>query len=167
MIRLADGERRAFLPVYRALQPLLRRWCGRLLPVDADADDATQASLEQLFFRASEFDPRRDVVGWALALATAECRTLLRRRQRRRESALPADAGPVVEGEAERAVSRGELRAALVGVLAELNAVDVEALLASIEEGPRPDVPGATFRKRLERALRRLRALWSTRYGLH
>ena len=166
MIRLADGDRRAFLPVYRALQPVLRRWCGRWLPGEADAEDATQLTLERLFFRAPDFDPRRDALGWALALATAECRTIARQRQRRREDASGSVPEPTVEGDAERAVTRGELRAALDSILGRLSAADVEVLLASIEEGPRPDLPAPTFRKRLERALRRVRALWSARYGL-
>jgi RNA polymerase sigma-70 factor (ECF subfamily) len=166
MIRLAEGDRGAFLPVYEGLYPLIRRWCGQRLPNGADAEDAAQLTLERLFFRAAEFDSARDVLGWALALAGAECRTAVRRKLRRRESLGAGETEPAVEPEAEHAVTRAELRAALATVLAELSPTDVEVLLASVEEGPRPDVPGPTFRKRLERALRRIRALWSERYGL-
>ena len=166
MVLLANGDRRAFRPVFDALHPLVLRWCRHLLRNDADAEDATQLALQKLFFQVSSFDVRGDALGWALAVATAECRTLARKRTRRRETADIPLAALTVDGEAERSVAREEMRRALGEVLGTMKAEDVHTLLAWIEVEPRPEVPGPTFRKRLERAVRRMREAWRARYGL-
>ncbi len=53
----------------------------------------------------------------------------------------------------------GERERALAAALATLRPADAETLLA-YARGERPDLPGPTFRKRVERALVRLRAAW-------
>lgn len=166
MVRLANGDRRALRPVFDALHPLVLRWCRRMLRNDADAEDATQAALEKLFFQVSDFDAHKDALGWALALATAECRTLVRKRTRRRETDDTPLAALSVDGQAERSVAQEQLRGALGEVLGTMKPQDVRTLLAWIEVEPRPQVLGATFRKRLERAVLRLRGAWRARYGL-
>jgi RNA polymerase sigma factor (sigma-70 family) len=166
MGRLAEGDRRMVRPVFDALHPLVHRFCRRMLRNPADAEDATQLTLEKLFFQVSDFDGHGDALGWALALANAECRTVARKQQRRREMSDASLPSLAVESEAERGLLREEMRQALSDVLGTLKPDDVETLLASVEMGPRPGVPGATFRKRLERAVQRLRAAWRARYGL-
>jgi RNA polymerase sigma-70 factor, ECF subfamily len=166
MARLAEGDRRMLRPVFDGLHPLVLRWCRRMLRNDADAEDATQVTLEKLFFKVSDFDSRGDALGWALAMATAECRTIARKRFRRGETS-DAPLGPIgVESEAERGLLHAEMREALVDVLGTLKPEDAQTLLAWVELEPRPAVPGATFRKRLERAVHRLRTSWRARYGL-
>jgi RNA polymerase sigma-70 factor (ECF subfamily) len=66
-----------------------------------------------------------------------------------------ADATPSPEA-AAMAREAGE---ALDRALAELSASDAATLFA-FASGERPDLPGSTFRKRVERALSRLRARW-------
>lgn len=153
-------------PVFDGLHPVVLRWCRRMLRNDADAEDATQVTLEKLFFKVSHFDVRGDALGWALALATAECRTLARKQFRRRETSDASLAALPVESEAERSLLHEEMTKALVAVLGTLKPEDVQTLLAWVEMEPRPAIPGATFRKRLERAAHRLRAAWRGRYGL-
>src|SRR2546428_80284 len=58
-----------------------------------------------------------------------------------------------------------DLERAALAALDGLPAADVEAILAHIGAAGRPDLPPATFRKRLERALKRLRRAWSERHG--
>src|SRR5450432_4481693 len=166
MLRLAEGDRRALRTVFDGLHPLVHRWCRRLLRNEADAEDATQLALEKLFFQISDFDAKGDAVGWALAVATAECRTLAKKRTRRKETSDAPLAFLGVEGDAEGTVERDEMRKALLEVLGTMKPEDVQTLLAWIDVEPRPSVPGATFRKRLERAGHRLRAAWKARYGL-
>src|SRR4051812_36910792 len=89
MRRLADGDRSAFEPVYASLWAPLRAFCRRALPAD-DADDAAQHALLKVFDRASSFEPERDALTWALALAAWECRTLRKRRMRAREVGVEA-----------------------------------------------------------------------------
>jgi RNA polymerase sigma-70 factor (ECF subfamily) len=164
MARLADGERAVFGEVFARLWPQLRAFAVRLLG-DADGEDAAQAALLRVFSRASEYDPSRDALAWALGIAAWECRTLRRKRQRRREEPEPAeglalaDAGPTPE---ETAVDR-DLLAAAAEVLGTLRPMDAETL-AALAGGRRPAL-GATFRKRLARALARFRVAWRTKHG--
>ena len=88
MERLADGDRSAFDVVFGALWPLLRAFCRRATGSQADGDDAAQEALVKVFARATSFDPERDAVSWALAIAAWECRTVRRRASRRREHGL-------------------------------------------------------------------------------
>ena len=153
-------------PVFDELHPMVRSFCRRMLRTAADAEDATQVTLEKLFFKLSDFDPRGDALGWALAMANAECRTVARKRFRLRETSDAPLALFGVESEAERVLLHAETKKALEEVLGTLKPEDTQALLAWIELEPRPEIPGATFRKRLQRAARRLRTAWRARYGL-
>lgn len=160
---LARGERAAFDPLFVRLWPLLRAFAARCLPA-AEADDAAQESLLRIFSRASEFDPSRDALAWVLGVAGWQIRTHRTRARRRREDAAEglerADRGP----SPEQAVIDRELAAALDRALAELPPGDATTLLA-YARGERPDLPGATYRKRVQRALARLRAHWSFDHG--
>jgi RNA polymerase sigma-70 factor, ECF subfamily len=166
MAQLAEGNRHMLRPVFDGLHPVVHSFCRRMLRNDADAEDATQVTLEKLFFKVSDFDPRGDALGWALAVATAECRTLARKRFRRRETSDAPLALLGVESEAERGLLQSEMKKALEDVLGTLKPEDAQTLLAWVELEPRPAVPAATFRKRLERAAHRLRTAWRARYGL-
>ena len=156
---LARGDRAAFDPVFLGLWPLFRGFAERCLPA-GDAEDAAQEALLRVFARASEFDPRRDALSWALGIAAWQIRTARTRTRRRREEpeeALPERADSTTSPEAE-AMAR-EAQTALERALAELSPSDAATLLA-YARGERPDLPGATFRKRVERALSRLRERW-------
>jgi RNA polymerase sigma-70 factor (ECF subfamily) len=157
--RLADGDRAAFHPLFVRLWPLLRGFAGRCLP-PAEAEDAAQEALLRVFARAVEFDRERDALAWVLGIAAYEIRTSRRRRQRRREQhdgALAALADP--GRSPEDAALAADLERILGAALASLRPGDAETLLA-YARGERPDLPGPTFRKRVERALGRLRGAW-------
>ena len=168
MARLADGDRSAVGPAFDLLWPVLRRFCGRALACDADGEDAAQEAIVKLFARAASFDPGRDGLAWALAIATWECRTIRRRTGRRREAALEAVAELAADGDSEAALAARELAAAAREALAELDPRDAATVIAALSDDPaaRPAaVAPATFRKRLERALTRLRNVWRSRHG--
>jgi RNA polymerase sigma-70 factor (ECF subfamily) len=168
MARLADGDRAAFTPVFRALWPKVRRLCLRLLHSDADADDAAQQAMEKILARASEYDPNRAALPWALGIAGWECRTLLRRQFRRREH--PDDASlEAQDGRpgADDALAERDLVRAAMDALGTLSASDQETLLGTyFENGAPTSVGGATMRKRRERALSRLRAAFRRIYAI-
>ncbi|MCP3136086.1 RNA polymerase sigma factor [Pyxidicoccus xibeiensis] len=167
MARLADGDRSAFAPAFGVLHPLVLRFCSRLLPDGEDAEDAAQSALLKVFTRASDFDASRDALPWVLSLAAYECRTSRKARQRRREEAPPDESVPDVREEGPEArLACAQLAAALRDVLEELRPEDAATLAAAMGEVERPAVPPATFRKRLERAMTRLRAAWRTRHGV-
>lgn len=165
MVRLADGDRSAFDPVYRALWPVLLRFAQRALGA-AEAEDAAQAVLLDVLARASELDPARDALTWILGIAAWEHRTRRRRSRRCREDHA-ADAGialPAGGESPEDAALARDLAAALRDVVGTLSPADAETLTLVLD-GRRPDAPSATFRKRLERATARLRAAWRSRHG--
>jgi RNA polymerase sigma factor (sigma-70 family) len=168
MQRLADGDRSAFDPLFAALWPLLSAFCRRATGSPADGDDAAQEALVKVFARASSFDQERDAVTWALAIAAWECRTVRRRATRRREQQIDATRDPAsTDPRADEMILSRQLAAAAGEALGALAPQDAATILASLGGDPdtRPPVPPATFRKRLERALVRLRAAWRARHG--
>jgi len=167
LTRLADGDREAFHPVFALLLPLLRRFASRSLP-SHEAEDAAQEALVKIYSRAHEFDSSRDGLSWALGITAYEIKTARRRRERRREADASADE---IEARADsrqtpeaQAVAR-DLDAAIDAALAQLSPSDSATLRAYAAGERPPDVAGATFRKRVERSLARLRALWRASHG--
>jgi RNA polymerase sigma factor (sigma-70 family) len=164
MLRLVDGDRDAFDPLYTALWPVVHRFCARALHGSADADDAAQVALMKIFSRISELDPERSAFAWALGVAAYECKTFRQKSRRRREEPALDDQRAGTEPTPEDHAIARDLETAAMEVLGSLRPVDVEALRA-LMSGQRPLLPGATFRKRVERALLRLRTAWSSRHG--
>jgi RNA polymerase sigma-70 factor (ECF subfamily) len=176
MARLAAGEREAFTLVFEALWPRMYGLCRATLGNDADAADAAQQALMKLMERASDYDPSRPALPWALGIAAWECRTTLRRRGRSRElaSSEPDDAGAASSADRAQALDANDPESELVlrdlvrralDAMNELSDVD-RATLAATFFDETTDVAGATMRKRRERALDRLRAAMRRLYGL-
>jgi len=171
---LADGDRAAFRPIFETLWPVLYAFCRRYVGDDT-AQDATQQALLRVFERASLYDPEREALPWVVAIAWNEMRTLRKRALRRRETSIEAaiEAATARGSAPSEQVAPGpsapdlledaEAVAALRAVLATLPVADAETLLASAGALSRPDISGPTFRKRLERAVKRLRTAWSAR----
>src|SRR5437016_2454810 len=139
MVRLSDGDRTAFGPLFSLTWRLLSRFAQRSLP-SADAEDAAQQALLKVFSRAAEFDPRRDALSWILGVVAFECRTQ-RQKIRRRKEAFSADAeadpllalaspGPSPEQElAER-----ELLASALESLGSLSPDDIKTILIAVND---------------------------------
>ncbi|MBI3179922.1 MAG: sigma-70 family RNA polymerase sigma factor, partial [Deltaproteobacteria bacterium] len=72
MSRLAEGDRDAFSPLFRALWPPALKVCERMLP-EADAADAAQGAMLKILERANEYDRARPALPWALGIAAWEC----------------------------------------------------------------------------------------------
>ncbi len=164
MARLAEGDRSAFTPVFELLWPPTLRLCASLLRNDADAADAAQQAMEKILVRASDYDPSRPALPWALAIATWECRTILRKRSRRKEVPEENAPQPVARGSDEDHAQRELVRAAL-DVMGTLSETDREVLVSTFWEEA-ASVSGATLRKRRERALGRLRDAFRRLYGI-
>lgn len=164
MARLAHGDRAAFTPLFERLWPPMLRLSQQLLKHEADAADAAQEAMQKVLTRATDYDPTRPALPWALAIAAWECRTLARKRVRRAEvshDAASADADAHVE---QDLVARNLMQAA-VAALGQLTPLDRETLIASFWEEAH-SATGATFRKRRERALQRLRDVFRRLYGV-
>lgn len=164
MARLAQGDRSVFSAVFDLLWGPVHRLCLSLLRNSADADDAAQEAMAKILERASDYDRQRAAMPWALAIAGWECRTLSRKRFRRREvGEEEAGSGGTADAE-ESFISRDLVKAALAA-LGELSPTDREALIATYWDET-ASVTGPTLRKRRERALDRLRTLFRRVYGL-
>ncbi|MCP4918726.1 MAG: sigma-70 family RNA polymerase sigma factor [Proteobacteria bacterium] len=162
LIRLADGDRSAFDTVYDQAWPRIVSLTRRLLPDDR-AEDAAQTALLKVFEHASEYDPDKGrALPWILGIAGWECRTARKQLARRQEE--PQVETPVVDDPTDRIV-QAELLAALEDAMGQLRPDDVETLRAAAGLIERPDIPGATFRKRVQRSMDRLRAAWRKSHG--
>lgn len=167
MVRLADGDRGAFDPVFTAIWPVLRRFSLRVMASPADAEDAAQTALEKVLYHAAEFDRERDALMWVLGIAANECRTLRQKSRRRKEEPGGLDEfAPVLASNSdispEEHVIARDLEAAALDVLGTLRANDVETLKLVLADNR---VESATFRKRVERAIWRLREAWKAKHG--
>jgi RNA polymerase sigma-70 factor (ECF subfamily) len=166
LTRLAAGDRASFDEVFDVVWPVVRRFCERALLETPDAEDVAQEVLIRVLARASEYDKERPALPWILGIASWEMRTLKKKRMRRREQLgdLAVDLEPI-DRSFEGTIIRRDLEAALSDVLGSLTAADVATILAAIGEADRPAIAPATFRKRFQRALGKLKSAWRTKHG--
>jgi RNA polymerase sigma-70 factor, ECF subfamily len=163
--RLADGDRSAFDEVFESTWPLVLRFSQKAV-APADAEDAAQAALMKVFSRAHQYDKGRDALPWILTFAAFECKTVRQRARRRREDFIGESAGELgFSASAQDEYLEADLRARLEGVIARLKPSDQETLLSILNGTQRPAVAPATFRKRLERALDRVRSIWRAEHA--
>jgi RNA polymerase sigma factor (sigma-70 family) len=167
MIRLAEGDRAAFDVVFDGLWPDVLAFVRRAMPGDPDGEDVAQRTLLNVFARISEFDMRRDGVSWVFGIASYEVKTHRRKLQRRRETITDDSLERAEEttSSPEDLVIRHDLRGALAGVLTHLSDTDRDALLGGEDANTAAGVTRVALRKRRQRALDRLRALWSKRHA--
>lgn len=167
MVRLADGDRHAFDFIFQATWPLVHRFSLRMMAGTTDAEDVAQLALTKVFSRASEFHRDKDALSWILGITAYECKTARQKRKRSKEDfqsddLLAQQSDPQLSVEAKM-ISQA-IEDAIQEVLQGLSAQDQETIKIALHEMERPEIPAATFRKRLERALDRLRDQWRDQY---
>lgn len=163
MRRLAEGDRSVFSAVFEGLWGPTKKLCVRLMGDEASGEDAAQAAMIRISERALDYDPARPALPWALAIASWECRTLLKKRVRARETGeLPAvsDGGATLEAQEQQQLVNAALTA-----MGTLSPSDQETLVSTYWDTV-ASASGATLRKRRERALTRLRDAFRRLYGL-
>ncbi len=160
MARLAQGDRAAFDPLFRALYPRAMRLARRELAPDRAAD-AAQSVLMKVFVHAGEFCAGRPVLPWFYAIAASELRTLRRRgaSERRRGAGETRVADLPGPGDPERDLATRELHDSLARAIALLDDDSAAAIASMLHGTERPDVKAGAFRKRVSRAYARLRWL--------
>jgi RNA polymerase sigma-70 factor, ECF subfamily len=165
MARLAEGDRAPFAAVFELIWGPVHRFCSGLLKNEADAADAAQEAMQKVLERASEYDRTRPAMPWVLSIAGWECRTIARKRSRRRETPeIPDETGGI---HAEEDLVKRDLGAAAIAALGQLSELDRQSLVTAFwEESMTSNTTGSTFRKRKERALNRLRETFRRLYGL-
>ena len=159
MARLSAGDRTAFEPLFLELHPRALRLARARLGDEVGVDVAQNALL-RVFSRASEFDAGRPVLPWFYAIVANEIRTVSRRNQTLARRQAPEEALEHVAAgdDPESRTLERELRVALVQAIDALDEPSANALRVMLGEAPRPDVAATTFRKRVSRAVARLRA---------
>jgi RNA polymerase sigma factor (sigma-70 family) len=155
--RLADGDRAAFEPLFRALHPRALRAARSRLD-SAHADDVAQATLVNIFSRASEFEAGRAVLPWFYAFLANEIRNAERRSRREVSGDVPESISSSEE-DPERRLLREEMERALTRAIDDLDETSAAAIASFLGRAPPPLVPAQTFRKRLSRAVAKLRIL--------
>jgi RNA polymerase sigma-70 factor (ECF subfamily) len=165
LARLADGDRSAFSPVFATLWPVISRFCERALGSTADGEDAAQVTMQKLFSQVSRYDRSRPAVAWALAIAAWECKTIRRKATRARTVPLPdVDVLTSADHSPEQAVVNRDLEAAVSAALEQLPSADQQTLRLVVAGINADQASRATFRKRKQRALARLRGVWKRMY---
>jgi len=159
---LARGDREAFTPVFDLLWPIYRRFARQHLS-EADADDAAQEALLKLFVRADEFDSSRDAAAFAIGVAYHEIRTWRRKHWRRREDSSESDGVGAEAPHPEDALAEREADEMIEWGLSRLSPADRETLTLYAHDERAGSVSAVTFRKRVQRALGRLRAILKLR----
>jgi RNA polymerase sigma-70 factor (ECF subfamily) len=68
-VRARDGDRRAFVALYRALHPILYRYARRRVRPEVDVDDVVARAFEKIVRALPSFDPERgSVEAWAVTI---------------------------------------------------------------------------------------------------
>ena len=163
MSAAADGDRAALDPLFAALWPVLVGYARRFVGDHAQAEDVAQDTAVKLFGQLDRYDRERDALTWALTIATWQARTARRSAQRRAEQPHAGD--ETIDG--RLLVEERELVRAALDALEDLAPRDRDVIAAVLTDDDelRRAVAPATFRKRLERALARLRSSWRSRHG--
>jgi RNA polymerase sigma-70 factor (ECF subfamily) len=165
MVRLSDGDRSAFPVLVDDLWPVILAFARRGVGHQQDAEDIAQEVFVRICSRIADFDRARDGVAWALGIAAYEILTVRRRQQRRREQGgLFLDHYANDAATPEDSLIRQELAAAVTHAIGQLSNAD-RVSLGLVAEPAAVIVEGPTLRKRRQRALDRLRAVWRNLHG--
>ena len=167
LLRLADGNRTAFDPIYEMTLPIVHRFAAKMISNKSEADDIAQTALMKVFSRCAEFRRDGDALSWILGITAFECRTARQKVKRRKEEFGQEDSldqKADLSATAEEKLITKNLEDAIQEALSGLSFEDQETIRISIHEMERPNIPATTFRKRLERALGRLKDTWRDKY---
>lgn len=160
MVRLKRGERAAADEVFRRAWPTVRAFAHRWLSGSAQAEDVAQQALVKVFSQAMDFDASRDALTWVLEVTVWECRT---ERARVRRSRVTSDATErEAPGRPDEALEEAELRSTLQELIGTLPDGEQRELTRLLLEEASGDAAG---RKRRQRAVEHLKALWRTLHG--
>ena len=165
MNRLADGDRTAFEPIFSTTWPVVHKFASRLMGPSQEADDIAQQALMKVFSRASEFEADGDALSWILGITAFEFKTAKKKTTRRKENGdemLEEFASQAANAEEE--ILQRQLEETIHQAFEDLSETEKGTILIAVHDLDRPNISGAAFRKRLERALKKLRNAWSDRY---
>lgn len=117
-----------------------------------------------MFSRAAQFREGAEALPWILTITSFECKTHLKKIGRRRENftdVFGMSQTPSKLLSADDAISQKEHEEALHACLGELQQSDRDALMSAYFGAAAPNINAATLRKRVQRAIVRLKTAWS------
>jgi RNA polymerase sigma-70 factor (ECF subfamily) len=164
VVRLSDGDRTAFEVLLDELWPVILSFAERGVGRGPDAEDVAQEAFYKVCARIADFDRSRDALSWVFGIASYEVMTHRRKRKRRREVFDEASVAAQLDGGAlqeDQLIAR-EITLAFeqaVGSLTDEDRLSLGLIASAADTG------SATFRKRKQRALERLRGIWRQIYG--
>jgi RNA polymerase sigma-70 factor (ECF subfamily) len=92
--RAADGDRAALEELLSAIQPRVRRICGRMLLYPEDAEEAAQDALVVVATKIDRFEGRSRFTTWLHAVAANSARSTYRSLKRRAVEQATAEMPP-------------------------------------------------------------------------
>lgn len=161
LVRLKRGERAAADEVFRRAWPAVRAFAAQWLAGSDQVEDIAQQALVKVFAQVMDFEPSRDALTWVLEVTVWECRTERARVRRARLADAPT-VEPIADERPDAALEAAQLTEALRAVVAALPAADQQEIARLLLEEASGDAAG---RKRRQRAVDRLKALWRTLHG--
>lgn len=164
MDRVSAGDRSAIDPLFEKLRPIILSFANKLLASSMEAEDVTQQVLINIFSRSSEFIEGKDALSWVFGITAFECKTAKKKTSRRKENGDESLSELGSSDNFEDKLILDQLQVFLNEVIADLPELDRETILSSIENSLRPDIASATYRKRLQRAIARLKQAWSVKH---
>lgn len=93
-LRAADGDRAALEDLLAAVQPRVRRICGRMLLFPEDAEEATQDALLLVATKIDQYAGRSRFTTWLHAVASNSARSTYRTLKRRAAERLTDELPP-------------------------------------------------------------------------
>jgi RNA polymerase sigma-70 factor (ECF subfamily) len=170
--RAADGDREALEALLAAIQPRVRRICGRMLLYPQDAEEAAQDALLLVATRISGFEGRSRFTTWLHAVASNSARSTYRS-MKRRAVELTTDQMPATQADPRTtsviAGSRLDLLDALEVVAARRPELVEPLVLRDVQELEYADIAGlldipvGTVKSRIHAARNAVRPLLTVR----
>ena len=167
-LRVAAGDRTAFLALYDRYAGRVYGLCLRMLQEPAAAEEVSQETFLKLWARAGQFDPRYGaLVSWLLTIARHSALDRIRREARRPQLRAPDSDDrlsriPDPSSESEEA-RWGSLRLALQEIPGEQrSAIELAYYhgMSHREIAEFLDIPLGTVKTRIRLGMKRLRRLW-------
>src|SRR5258708_27096511 len=139
MAELADGDRRAFDPVYRTLWPLLVRFVTVISGDRMMAEDMAQQAMLKILARVSTFDRSKDAAAWSMTIAVNEYRSY-RRKLGNRAAVQGAWAleEPTDDDTPEAIAIRNNLSDGARPGMGQMTPADLEVVVAPMYDGQPP-----------------------------
>lgn len=164
MNRVSSGDRSAIDPLFEDLRPVILTFATKILTSSLEAEDVTQQVLINIFSRSSEFIQGKDALSWVFGITAYECKTQKKKTSRRKEDGDALISRIQATENFEDKLIINQLQDLLKDIIADLPSLDKETILLSIEDSLKPEVGSATYRKRLQRAMTRLKQAWRVKH---